>query len=243
MERMRLTGMRVRLLAALLASACSGEETVDARSVFRDAAVAELADAAARGDKRRVMELVRAGADPNTHGDKGVTVLQWALLHRSTRGIEALLEAGADPAAADSAGQTALHYAALADDPAFLDALLSGGADPNTPHAVTKATPIVSALLGNREEQFHALLRAGAKPNLADRMGDTPLHVAAKINAFDRIIDLLEAGADPDAVNLRGTTFRVYLERTPENIMSEEGLKGRRAVYTWLEQHGRSGTP
>jgi ankyrin repeat protein len=226
--------------AVFAATACTGGAgSVDAREVYRDPTAAALAKAAAEGDKPRVRELIRNGGNPNARGDQGVSLLQWALLNRSVPGMEALLEGGADPATADSSGKTALHYAALANDPAYLETLLRAGADPNTPNAVTREPPIVPALMGQREEQFRALLAAGADPNLADRMGDTPLHVAAKINAFARVLDLLKAGADPAAVNIRGTTFRTYLERTPENLLSEEGRKGRNAIYAWLEAHER----
>jgi ankyrin repeat protein len=44
--------------------------------------------------------------------------------------------------------------------------------------------------MANRDENFRRLLAAGADPNASDRMGDTPLHVAANINAFARVLDL-----------------------------------------------------
>lgn len=211
---------------------------MDARVVFPDPAVTPLAEAAAAGDTARIRQLTGAGADPNARGDKGVTLLQWALLNRSREGIAGLLQAGADPGAADSSGETVMHYAAKANDPAYLEVLLKHRANPDAPHAVTGATPLVSALMGNRDVQFHALLAAGAKPGIADRMGDTPLHMAAKINAYPRVLDLLEAGADPSARNRRGTTFQRYLYQTPASIMTDDARRGREAIQVWLRTHG-----
>ena len=193
-------------LATIPSIACGngGPGSVGSSTVFPDPKIAELADAAVSGDRTRVLELVRSGADPSTRGAKGVNLLQWALLNRSGAGLEALLEAGADPAAPDSSGETVVHYAAKANEPSYLDILLAGGASPDTPHGVTGATPLVSALLAEREEQFKKLLAAGANPNSPDRMGNTPLHAAGKFNEPQRAIDLLQAGADPAATNRQG---------------------------------------
>jgi uncharacterized protein len=69
-----------------------------------------------------------------------------------------------------------------------------------------------------------------------DRVADTPLHVAAKINAFARVLDLLEAGADPRATNKRGTTFLTYLDMTPTDILHDEARQ-REAIHAWVREH------
>ena len=227
-------------LAAVLVGllgACT-RSRVSAHRVFADSSSAALAEAAAAGDTGRIRRLVAAGADPDARGDDGVNLLQWALLNRSTLGMAGLLDNGARPAGADSAGKTVMHYAAMANDPRYLEVLLAHRADPNTPDAVTLATPLESTIMWRREEQFRALLRAGADVSRADRFGDTPLHAAAKINAVDRVLDLLEAGADPRARNQRGNTFQRYLNMTPVDVQSEDGRRGRAAITAWLEAHG-----
>ena len=225
------------LLVAAVVSCELGRTPVDVKRVFPDSLDAALAQAIAESDRARIEQLIKAGADPNARGDQGITMLHWALLNKSKVGLDALMAAKADPTAPDSSGATVIHLAALANDPVYLDVLLSHRADPNARNAVTGATPLVPALMGNRHVQFAKLLAAGAQPNLADRMGDTPLHEAAKINAFERVIDLLEAGADPLARNTRGATFQKYLYQTPVSIMSENGKRRRAAVVTWLRQH------
>jgi ankyrin repeat protein len=210
---------------------------LDANQVFTDSRTAELAAAAASGDAGRVNALVRSGANLNAHGDKNVTLLQWALLNESTAGMEALLAAGADPTLPGMDNDTVVHLAAMANDPKYLELLLKHGADPNAHNGVTRATPLVSALLGNRETQFHDLLAAGADPNAADRTGNTPLHQAAKINAPQRVLDLLKAGANPNATNTTGATFQHFLFRAPDTTVTPEVRRGREAVRDWLRMH------
>ena len=228
------------LLAAVLVGGCGASDDaprISARDIFADSTVAALAEAAAEGDTARVRRLIAEGADPNARGRSGTTLPQWALLNRSAAGVAALLDGGADPAGADSSGETVVHYAAKANDPVYLTVVLAHGADPNTPNGVTRATPLVPALMANREESFRRLLAAGADPNAADRMGDTPLHVAAKINAFARVLDLLEAGADPRAKNGRGATFQTYLEGTPADIMTDDARRQREKIQAWVREH------
>jgi uncharacterized protein len=180
---------------------------------------------------------VRSGANVNAHGDKNVTLLQWALLNESTAGMEALLAAGADPAQPGMDSDTVVHLAAMASDPKYLELLLKRGADPNAHNGVTRATPLVSALIGKRETQFRDLLAAGADPNAADRTGNTALHQAAKINEPQRVLDLLKAGANPTATNTMGATFQHFLFRAPDQAVTPEVRRGREAVRDWLRMH------
>ena len=234
-----MIGRSTAAAVGLLLAACrSGGGAPDAAVVFTDPKIAELARAVAEGDRERVHGLVRAGADPDARGDKDVNLLQWALLNRSRAGLDALLEVGADPSLPGAAGETVVHYAAKANDPSYLDILLKRNADPDAPHRVTLATPLMAAMMANREVQFHKLLAAGADPMKADRMGNTPLHVAAKINAYRRAMELLKAGADPMARNNQGATFRRYLEATPADVMTDSARRQREEVLQWVEQNG-----
>lgn len=149
-----------------------------------------------------------------------------------------LLDGGADPLQADGDGDTAMHHAAAARDPGYLRMLLARGVSPDTPNTTTGRTPIVSAMMYERDRQFDMLLAAGASPGRADRMGNTPLHVAAQINDPGRVLALLKAGAPPDARNRQGQTFQRYLFMTRERLLSAEARTARRAVVAWLRQHG-----
>lgn len=211
-------------------------DAVDARIVFADPRVVELAEAVADSDATRVRTLA-AGVDLSTRGDKNVTLLQWAVLNQSLAGMNALLDAGADPTQAGMDNDTVVHMAAMANDAAYLSELLARGVNPNVRNAETGAGPLRAALMGERDEQFRALLAAGADPDLADRMGNTPLHVAGQINEPQRALDLLNAGADPMARNAQGVTFQRYLFMTRAALLNVETRRSREAVEAWLTTH------
>lgn len=230
------------LLASFaLAGHAAGTEAMsdmDASKVFADPRVAALADAALSGDAARVRSLVKDGADPNAHGDHGVTLLEWALLRKDLRGMQALLDAGADPSRPGVGGATALHMAAMADDPTYLRLLLDRGADPNAPHGVTQAPPLAAALMNPKDDAFQLLLAHRADPNRADRLGNTPLHVAAKVHKTQCVLRLLEAGADPTRRNQQGITFQAYFNILPAGGLNPTARADHEAVHQWLRQHG-----
>src|SRR3546814_19354622 len=72
-------------------------------------------------------------------------------------------------------------------------------------------TPIFRAVENRRNAQFDLLVEAGADIRRTDSMGNSLLHVAAQVNDADRILQLLELGADPSATNHRGDTFQASL--------------------------------
>ena len=246
--RSSLSAVLVPLMLAcgLASSACAREKhtmpavqtrPVAARDVFSDPHVAALAEAVASGDAARVRALA-SEADLAARGDRQVTLLQWAVLNRSLAGMKALLDAGANPRETGMDGDTVVHTAAMADDPSYLAELLARHVDPDVPNASNGAGPLRAALMGDRETQFRALLAAGANPNLADRLGNTPLHVAGQINEPARALDLLEAGADPAARNAQGATFQRYLFMTKPALLNAETRRRREAVEAWLTAHG-----
>jgi ankyrin repeat protein len=225
------------LLAVPTCAACSDSESVNAKKAFSEPAAARVAEAVASGDTASVDTLVKSGASPDAIGAQGVSLLQWAMLNQNKPGFDALLAAGADPAHADESGDTVMHYAAKANDVWYLDALLARGVDLNMRNPVTGATPMMSAMIGGRDAQFHKLLAAGADPNLANLSGDTSLHVAAEINAGQIVLELLDTRADPSILNQQHVTFQRYMYMTPANVLSDDARRQRERVTSWLRDH------
>lgn len=172
-------------------------------------------------------------------GKAGAGALSQSILSgQSLSRFQQQLENGADPLQSDADGDTAVHYAAGARDPGYLRILLAHGVSPDTPNRITGKTPLVSAMMYERDRQFEMLLAAGANTGRADRMGNTPLHVAAQINDPERVLALLEAGAPPRARNRQGRTFQPYLFMTKESLLNTKTRDARRAVVSWLQRHG-----
>ncbi len=109
---------------------------------------------------------------------------------------------------------TLLQWAVLSQQPGSVQALLALGADPAA-----------------------AGLAAGADTTLSDRLGDTPLHLAAKINAPHLALLLLQAGADARARNQQGVVFQFYFSQTPAHLQNDELKAQFRELDKWLQGH------
>lgn len=203
---------------------------------FSNPDLAPLAAAVARQD---VAEIRRQAEriDPDTPGADGGTLLVEAIGRGLDRSVQALLEAGADPNRPGAGGQAPVHAAAFAPDPAPLREVLSHGGDPDLRNPETGTTPLMQAILGRHAEQVALLLRAGADPNLADLKRDTPLHVAARTNDGDTILQLLRRGAQPLARNAGGASFQDYYFSFNRQVLNPESLAHRREIVAWLKAH------
>ena len=205
-------------------------------SPFNGRGNAALAQAVARGDVQGIAEQATQGR-LSEQGERQVTLPQWAILAQQPQSLALLLELGADASTPGLDGNSALHTAAAVQDPQYLRLLLEQGGAVNPRNAVTGATPLATAVLAGREEQLRLLLVSGADVTLSDRLGDTPLHIAAKTNALQLALMLLQAGADAKARNQQGVTFQFYFSQTPASLQSEEMREGYRQLNAWLKAH------
>lgn len=161
---------------------------------------------------------VEAGTPLDALGDYGDTPLMELAGSRRhdarTLGILAVfLEAGVDVNQRDASGlrRTPLHDVAVslggigAGTAAFARALLDAGADVNASDD-TGWTPLHSAVSSRRaglgDSLVAVLVDAGADVNARTETGVTPLHRA--LNYPDVVTALIEAGADPAAVDDSG---------------------------------------
>jgi ankyrin repeat protein len=173
-------------------------------------------------DVRKVRLLLDRGASVDVPSKTGRTPL---LVAASTQGatavVELLLARGANIHQADAQGVTPLIAAASVDDPATFKLLLARGADPGAraPGTPQSATALMGAAYHGNEEVTRLLL--ARKPDLDARSAAqgaavkngnvqfgnvTALHMAVVGANASVVSRLLNAGAVPDALDVRGMT-------------------------------------
>ena len=128
--------------------------------------------------------------------------------------LEALLKAGASHLARDRMGNTALAIAAKMGRLATVESLLASASTDEAAQLdranVDGATPLIQAVLANRDEVAKRLIVAGAQVDAADKQGETALSVAA-FNANVEVASLLLARkARPDTVDATGKGVILY---------------------------------
>lgn len=207
--------------------------------LFSGTGASPLAEAIADDDAESVRSQLRGGADPNTKGQYGVNLLQFAIYCQSDESLEALLEGGANPNVPGDGADTTVHTAAFAEDSVYLGLILENGGDPDARNSETGTTPLAQVILfpGRADAQFQMLLDAGADVNAKNKLDDTPLHVAGRVNAGEKILTLLGAGADPRAMNHSGATFQEYYFGYNEDILNDRAKRDREEIKAWLREN------
>lgn len=177
-----------------------------AKEIFPDPQVAELADAAARGDADKVNQLLKMGVPIDGLGDKKATPLVFALLANNAKGVDALLKAGANanhhiesPNEVDGRAIPLLIVETKAAD--LMELLLKYGADPNTknpPRVTRNDRSVGESLLAQAvmyKPMVEVLVRHGAGVNVESDAGDNAVRSAAGLGQLDVVEFLLDHGA------------------------------------------------
>ena len=128
-----------------------------------------------------------------------------------------LLEAGTDP---NIHGEhvPALHVAAANDNVEAAAILISHGAKIDVRDKVNNDTALIYGIRDGKFSVAEVLLEAGADPNLTDRRGFTPLHIAVARDDVKIVQSLLDHGA---AINVRTQSDG----RTPLMIAAAAGFE------------------
>ena len=182
--------------------------------------VPPLALACTNGNAAVVRLLLEAGADANASMKGGETPLMLAARSGNADAVKALLVRGAKHDARESHGQTALMWAAAEGHVPVMRALVEAGADVNAT-LTSGFTPFFFAVREGRIEAARFLLEKGIDVNAPIRRpertaegnanyvlyrpiprGTNPLMMAVQNGHFELAIALVEAGANPNDVQM-----------------------------------------
>src|SRR2546423_13556623 len=195
--------------------------------------------AVAHPDPAMTEKLLAAGADPNTPLMSGETPLMEAARRGNLATVRVLLSNKANPNALESnGGQNALMWALSERQSAVVEELIKGGADI---HAGSKTgfTPLMVSAQKGDDVSARILLRAGAKPNVAQpKTGLTALMIASAMGNAKAVDALLDNGADPNLADTNGYTS---LHRVVRDSDYGINLTGRDAILTVVKsllKHG-----
>lgn len=168
----------------------------------------EIHDAVTNNDSVKVEKLIRQNPDlVFSKNENGFTPLQLAVTNGYIDIVQYLLTTKADVNARNNYGGTPLHLAAMVKGQHgdLVEMLLAHGADVNAcdAHALT---PLHYAALVDNPDAVRLLLDHGAKVNARDnKVGDTPLILAAG-KGYKEVVELLLAhGADVNLADNEGT--------------------------------------
>lgn len=164
--------------------------------------------------------LEQEGIDLEARESHGSTPLVEAIAFQQMEVVEALLERGADINAPGPVGRSALHVEAPNLDPKMIKWLLERGANPDA-RDDDGATPLHHAalFLGTVDEfegidvesALDLLIESTSDIDAASSHGQTPLHVAALWADPWVIKKLLDAGANPLAMDQAGYSPICYV--------------------------------
>jgi hypothetical protein len=159
----------------------------------------------------RVEALEKSVAELATDsmGDGGaarVDRLTQAIARGDLAGIAAMLAEDLPLEARDALGRTPLATAAIHGRLDVVDILLARGASLETRSADRDMTPLLTALDADQEEIALALLERGARRDVVDSNGESPLMWAAFNGLEDVVTHLLAEQVDVDHQNHQGAT-------------------------------------
>lgn len=165
---------------------------------WQSALAGPVADAAERGDRAAVRDLLRAGVDVNETQSDGMTALHWAAESGDAELAGMLVYAGANvDGGTRIGGYSPLHIASRNGHTDVVGILLDAGANPAAATSNSGAVPLHLAAASPSPKSVRLLLDAGADVNAREgAWGQTPLIFAASAGRVANARLLLGAGAD-----------------------------------------------
>jgi len=212
------------LLLAFL-SACNDLKKIEPEKHFAGPQLV-LAKAIEAADPQSVLRLAKM-TDVKTPGTEELTILFFALNEcfyndnppERLQIVTDLVHAGADPLQPqmNMPGSPA-EMMAMGDKDIWLKALLDGGLNPNAKDKLYDEPLIFSTIRSKNTSTLALLLDRGVDINTRNSLGETLLVDAFFKADFDKMFFLLDHGADPNPVNLQGSSFRQIVNQDLEKI-------------------------
>lgn len=155
---------------------------------------------------KKVIFLIKNGADVNATDDDGLSPLSLAVSKENSEDIiEKLISAGASVEEADSQNLSPLMVAAASADSVppknqaeYIKILINAGAD-LTKTGPSGVTPLTLAAINAPPEILKLLIENGFDVNSVTEGGYTPLMIATWSNSLQAVEMLVAKGADPTA--------------------------------------------
>lgn len=167
--------------------------------------------------------LLDNGANVDAQSDMGWTALSLAVKRTEKAIVRKLLDHSASVKLASNLNESPLMLAALVGDVEVLRMLLDVDADPSTKQMPGELTALHFAAKHHKTSVVEELLRRFPGSGIMDAEssdGHRPLHFAALEGFLDIVVMLLDAGADPNVVDISSVTpLRAAIQMGHTNVV------------------------
>lgn len=159
-------------------------------------------------ESNMIPELVGLGADPNAQDDQGQTPLYFAVHNNDPATVHMLIAADANPIVPLRDGTTPWSIAEAGGNPEIVS-LLRPTAEPAKLAQEQAERDLFDAIYSKtlKPDQFNKLIGQGARINIENQDGKTPLQVALERNNMQALGLLLQEEANISATDKEGKTL------------------------------------